>query len=380
MVLVTEAAPGGKKLNIALKKNDKYKPNAKASLDKAIAKYGKNKTHFDTYTISAASTKGGVSVTDYESDSQYFGTVTVGTPGVKLKLNFDTGSSDLWFGSTSCTSCGSSQVLYNPSKSSTYKKDGRYWSIAYGDGSTSSGTSAYDTVELGGFKIKKQAIQLAKKESSSFVNGPIDGILGLGFDKMTSIRGVKTPMDNLISQGLISKPIFGVHLRKASKGGGGEYTFGSYDSSKFKGRLTTVPVDNSRGYWGVKVKKTKVGTKSVTGSFDAILDTGTTLLLFPTRIASKIANAYNAKSLGDGTYSIDCDTSKLKPLIFSMGSSTFEVPTDSLIFQKMGNKCMAGFGEGELDMAILGDVFLKNNYVVFNQKVPEVRIAPSSDA
>jgi aryl carrier-like protein len=78
-----------------------------------------------------------------------------------------------------------------------------------------------DTVELGGFSIKKQTIELAKEESDTFASGPIDGLLGLGFDSITTVKGVKTPVDNLISQGLISSPIFGVHLGKASKGGGG---------------------------------------------------------------------------------------------------------------------------------------------------------------
>lgn len=120
-----------------------------------------------------------------------------------------------------CDSCGSSQTLYDSSKSSTYQKDGRPWSIKYGDGSTSSGILAYDTVNLGGLTIKKQTIELAKTESDTFVNGAIDGLLGLAFDSIASVRGVKTPVDNLISQGLISKPIFGVHLGKASNGGGG---------------------------------------------------------------------------------------------------------------------------------------------------------------
>lgn len=123
--------------------------------------------------------------------------------------------------STLCSDCGSSQTRYNPSKSSTYQKDGRPWSIQYGDGSSSSGILGIDTVELGGLTIKKQTIELAKTESDTFASGEIDGLLGLAFDSITTVRGVKTPVDNLISQGLISSPIFGVFLGKASNGGGG---------------------------------------------------------------------------------------------------------------------------------------------------------------
>lgn len=42
-------------------------------------------------------------------------------------------------------------------------------------------------------------------------------------------------------------------------------------------------------------------------------------------------------------------------------------------------KGIAGFGYSNLDFAIIGDTFLKNNYVVFNQRVPNVRIAASID-
>ncbi|KAG1242287.1 hypothetical protein G6F68_016263 [Rhizopus microsporus] len=130
-----------------------------------------------------------------------------------------------------------------------------------------------------------------------------------------------------------------------------------------------------KGFWGVTVKNTKIGGTTVSASFDAILDTGTTLLLLPDNVAANVARSYGASDNGDGTYSITCDTSKLQPLVFTLGSSTFEVPSDSLIFEKNGNKCIAGFAAGG-DLAILGDVFLKNNYVVFNQQVPEVQIAP----
>ncbi|CAO3676308.1 unnamed protein product [Rhizopus stolonifer] len=373
MALSVEAAPSGKKLNVALSKNTNYKPNAKNAIQKAIAKYGKHRNV--SSSSSSTESTGSVPVTDYENDIEYYGKVTVGTPGVTLKLDFDTGSSDLWFASTLCTNCGSSQTKYNPSSSSTYAKDGRAWSISYGDGSSASGILGTDTVTLGGLKISKQTIELSKREASSFQSGPSDGLLGLGFDSITTVSGVKTPVDNLISQGLISEPIFGVYLGKESNGGGGEYIFGGYDSSKFSGSLTTVPVDSSNGWYEITVKSSAVGSSKVSSSFSAILDTGTTLLILPNSVASAVAKAYGASDNYDGTYTIDCNAS-LKPLVFTIGSSTFEVPSDSLIFEQDGSTCYAAFGYGDYDFAIFGDVFLKNNYVVFNQEVPQVQIAP----
>lgn len=232
---------------------------------------------------------------------------------------------------------------------------------------------------MGGLVIKNQTFGLAKFQSPSFASDPMDGLLGLGFNTITTVKGIKTPMDNLISQKVIDYPIFGVHLGKAIKDGGGEFLFGGYNKNKFKGNLTTIPVDKSDGFWNVKVSSIKIGAKKVHGSFNGILDTGTTLLIFTDSIAKKVAKAYNAKDNLDGTFTISCDTSKLKPLKFTMNRKTFNVPTDSLIFEKYDTYCIAGFGYAHTNLSIIGDTFLKNNYVVFNQKVPNVRIAASID-
>jgi hypothetical protein len=234
-----------------------------------------------------------------------------------------------------------------------------------------------DTVNLGGLNIKKQTIELAKKESSQFASDVIDGLLGLGFNTITTVSGVKTPVDNLVSQGLISSPVFGVWLGRQKNGGGGEYIFGGSNPKHYTGSLTTVPIDNSQGWWSITVDSLKVGTSSAVGSFNGILDTGTTLLLLTDSDASKVAAKYNATDNGDGTYTIECDTSSFEPLVFSINGATFNVPAEDLVFQQEGNTCYASFGYGGLDFAILGDTFLKNNYVIFNHNVPLVQIAAS---
>ncbi|CAO3628892.1 unnamed protein product [Mucor hiemalis] len=380
MAFSAEAAPSGKHLSISLQQNSNYKPDAHRAIAIASVKYGHPFSHVNNATSSdkvSSLSSGKVPVINHANDSEYYGTVAIGTPPQKFKVNFDTGSSDLWIASTLCSSC-KGHKRYDPKKSKTYIKDGRKWSISYGDGSTANGILASDKINIGGIVIKKQTIGLAKYESSSFESDPVDGLLGLGFNKITTVKGVRTPVDNMIKQKLISKPIFGVSLGKAGKGGGGgEYLFGAYNKKKFKGSLSTVPVDSSKGFWGITVKKLQSGGKSLSGSFDGILDTGTTLLLFTNSMAKTVAKSHSATDNGDGTFTIPCDTSKLKPLVFTIGKSTFNVPVDSLIFEKSGNRCIAGYGYANLPFAILGDVFLKNNYVVFNQQVPEVQIAAS---
>ncbi|KAI8088639.1 rhizopuspepsin 2 precursor [Halteromyces radiatus] len=369
-VALIQAAPvADQHLSFPLEANPHYVKNATRSLLKAQAKYAR-------FSVSAQSSAGTVPMTDYGNDVEYYGTVEFGTPPQKLQLDFDTGSSDLWIASTLCSGCSSRQHKYDPSKSSTYKKEGKPWKISYGDGSHANGVTGIDTVTLGGLAIKNQRIELAQQESSSFAQGPNDGLLGLGFNTIASVPNTKTPVDNLIAQNLISKPIFGVYLGKKSTGGGGEYVFGGINNDHVGGKFTTVNVDPSQGFWSIKVDGFSVGSGPSRNPFNAIVDTGTTLILLEDSVAQALGQAYGGQQNSDGTFTIPCSTPK--DLTFSIAGTKFVVPGKDIIFQNEGSTCYAGFASaGSIPFAILGDVFLKNVYTVFEQSSsPTVQFAP----
>ncbi|KAI9289206.1 aspartic peptidase domain-containing protein [Umbelopsis sp. AD052] len=359
-------------LKVPLKTNPHFKRNARAAVLKAMNKYKMFQSDPSRHNLA---TTGTVNLTDYENDLLYYGEITIGTPGQTVKLDFDTGSSDLWFATTLCPRCvGKSR--YDSSKSSTYHKDGRPWHIGYGDGSSASGICGIDDVNIGGLTIKSQTIEMAEKISSGLITDPSDGILGLGFNKLTTVPGTKTPVDNMIAQGLISKPIFSVFLGKETNGGGGEYLFGGINYSKFRGTLATVPVDASHGFWIVAVGSSSIGSTSIR-AFSGIIDTGSTLLMLPNFQANQVAKALNAVDNRDGTYSISCNVADLQDLKLNIGGKNYLVPAADLIFEQIGpDQCLAAFAYSGSNVGILGDTFLKNNYVVFQQEVPpSVQIA-----
>ena len=144
----------------------------------------------------------------FQNDLEYVVPVTIGTPGVTLNLDLDTGSSDLWVWSSELAHASryTGHNIYNPSKSSSAKKASGSWNISYGDGSSASGNVYSETVTVGDVVIKGQAVELAEKLSSSFLqDGGNDGLLGLAWPAINTVspKSVATPVENMISKKLI---------------------------------------------------------------------------------------------------------------------------------------------------------------------------------
>lgn len=91
--------------------------------------------------------------------------------------------------------------MYDAKKSNSYRKvSGSSWKIKYGDGSTASGIVGRDNVTLGGLCVENQAIELASKLSAQFTQSAGDGLLGLAFGKINTVKPkpVATPVENMV--------------------------------------------------------------------------------------------------------------------------------------------------------------------------------------
>lgn len=113
----------------------------------------------------------------------------------------------------------------------------------------------------------------------------------------------------------------------------GSYDFGFIKSSKYTGDIKYLPVDNSQGFWGVTSTSYGVGDSSnmKDKSINAIIDTGTTLLLVP----KKVLKAYykqvdGAKNSDDaGGYIFPCDTF-LPDFLIGLGDYTAVIPGSAI--------------------------------------------------
>ncbi|KAK7184986.1 eukaryotic aspartyl protease [Paraphaeosphaeria sporulosa] len=312
--------------------------------------------------------KGEVKAEDQLNDSMYLCPVAIGTPPQVCNLHFDTGSSDLWLWSTELdsktqsTGKSSGHNIYSPKSSSTWKKiSGSSWKIRYGDGSNASGIVGTDNVTLGGLCVENQAIELASKLSPQFIKGAGDGLLGLAFGKINTVKpkAVKTPVESMIDQDDIEEgeELFTCYLgswRDKDEEDQGEsfFTFGYIDEDVVKRcgtEMHYVPIDSSKGFWQFKSESAIVNGRIIdrTGN-TAIADTGTTLaLVFP----------------------VDTPAEALPKVTVAVGDKQFEIQKEDFGFAKCGNGMQYGGiqSRGDSTFDILGDTWLKAVYVVFDQ-------------
>ncbi|XP_070604613.1 embryonic pepsinogen-like [Erythrolamprus reginae] len=305
-------------------------------------------------------------------DSQYYGTIYIGTPPQEFTVIFDTGSSNLWVPSVSCKSQACTKHRrFNPSLSSTFKSTKQTLAIWYGTGNMA-GMLGYDTVKVSSYIDTNQPFGLSTVEPGNvFTYAQFDGILGLAYPSIAVDQA--TPVfDNMMKEGLVQQNLFSVYLsRKAT---GSMITFGGIDHSHYTGPINWIPV-SQQSYWQITMDSVLVNGKKIAcnNGCQAIVDTGTSLLAGPTNAVSSILTAIGATQ---GQSVINCsDLSKLPDVVFVINGIHFPLPPAAYTQQIVPGYCGTGFQPGGGDSWILGDVFIREYYSIFDRGNNRVGLA-----
>jgi saccharopepsin len=325
-----------------------------------------------------------VPVHDFEN-AQYYGPITVGTPPQKFNVIFDSGSSNLWVPGEKCTNCGF-HPRYNDAKSSTYHANGTAFKILYGSGPVS-GFLSDDDISVGEAQVTQQRfaeITDVKGLGLAYAIGKFDGILGLAFQSI-SIMHIPTVFQNLVEQKAIKDPVFAFYL-PSTTGSDGEMDIGGIDSSHYTGTLDYHKVTNA-DYWELGLDSFDIGGKSVSNTTKAVIDTGTSLLAGPIAEVKAIAKLIGATPfpLQPKEYTVPCaSVSGLPNLDFTLGGKTYTLEPKDYIINAENTICllgMVGIDESRIPSPIgpfwiLGDIFIRQFYTVFDFGQQRVGFAP----
>lgn len=311
-----------------------------------------------------------VPVTNF-MNAQYFSEIGIGTPPQTFKVVLDTGSSNLWVPSSECGSIACYlHNKYDSSASSSYKKNGTSFDIRYGSGSVS-GFTSQDVLKIGDLTVKNQLFGEATNEPGlAFAFGRFDGILGLGFDRI-SVNRMTPPFYEMIHQNLLDEPVFAFYLGDTSDSDDSECVFGGINKDHIDGKITTIPL-RRKAYWEVDLDAVMYGKEvaELEGT-GVILDTGTSLIALPSQLAEMINAEMGAKRGYNGQYSIDCNKrDSLPDVTFKLSGYEFSIGPYDYILEVSGSCISSFFGmdfpEPVGPLAILGDSFLRRWYSIYD--------------
>ncbi|KAG8948173.1 hypothetical protein FRC04_009972 [Tulasnella sp. 424] len=323
-----------------------------ATIAKRSTLGGARSAPFDVHGRRASSGKNPLTDVFDIFDQLYYGPLSVGTPAQSTTVDFDTGSSDLWL---------------------------PLFSAQYGDGSIAIGQIATDQVTVAGLTVPKQGFGAVTNGTGVLLGGPHAGMLGLGFP--ANARTGATPFFiNLAESGSLASNVFSFYMAR-NGGSGSELCIGCVNSAKYTGSIKYYDLDPSatngeQKFWNIPSDGFSYNGGPSTGSFSAMIDSGTSLIYIPTAAAealyAKIPGAKAAPAgSAPGFYTYPCN-SNLGPITLSFNGDKYAInPVDFNLgpVSSGSSTCIAGIvgrdptGEG---IAIIGDAFMKNWYSVFD--------------
>ncbi|OAQ33178.1 acid protease [Linnemannia elongata AG-77] len=342
----------------------------------------------DTGANSTTEPFGSIQLTNIENDVMYTIPFGLGTPAQKFNVIIDTGSPITWLSSSSCVTepCLTATRFHCESSTSCTTLNNTF-SASYVSGQGVSGHYVAETYTIGSLQFRGAAGIVTQNKAQ--LPSKVDGIMGLWY----YAAGSAVPILNVLSNNtLLPRNMIGIWLQSTTPNGrssgsgvppgassaGGEITFGGVDTTKFQGEITYVNCAGKRP-WSVPVGGITVGGAKidVNGALAAI-DTGTTAMLVPRAISDAIngaiPGAVRVTSQG-GLWYLPCNGDTVITMTF--GTLTFQIPYTHLALQsarsktQQGDYCLSAvmFPSGStviIQEWLIGDVFLKNVYSVFD--------------
>ncbi|KAK1633427.1 aspartic peptidase domain-containing protein [Colletotrichum phormii] len=342
------------------------------------ASKSKRQSLYRIVTAADTTLKTAAAVAQDGTDFSYFAQVKLGSKEKPLWMLIDTGAGTSWVMGSSCTSSACAKHgSYGPTDSDTYKATGETFAVAYGSGSVK-GDKITDTVSFAGMKFDFQ-FGVANETSDDFNHFPFDGILGL------SMAGGETDnfMQVVKSSGQLPANIFCVYLNRAADGPNtSEISFGTCNTDKYTGNITYTGVGNDNGDWAIPLDGIQYdGLKSGAAGKLAYVDTGTSYVFGPqTDVAAFHKNIPGSTSDDGTTYKVPCDSNKDVTYTFS-GVSYVISPKDWRSSPAADGTCTSNIYGHEVVAGawLLGDVFLKNVYAVFDKDQKRIGFATRVD-
>lgn len=323
----------------------------------------------NTYSVQTAvtpSATGSVGIDQDGTDFAYFIDVDFGSTGKTMYMLCDTGAGTTWVMGKDCdsTACGM-HTTWDPSESTTLSETDYSFSIAYGTGKVS-GALVEDKISVAGIEVTME-FGVADTTSSDFEHFAFDGILGLAMTK----GATDNFMGSLQEDKLLKSNVFSFDLNRAEDGSNtGELTFGGIDSSRYTGDITYTSVDSSaNGEWAIMLDDMGYdGTNAGVTDKLAYIDTGTTYAFGPSDDVAALHELIPGANSTDGvTYTAPCDSNRSMSMTFSGVDHDISVK-DWLSDPSSSGVCTSNIYGQEVVSGgwLVGDVFLKNVYTVFD--------------
>ncbi|KAI0119391.1 acid protease [Daldinia grandis] len=320
----------------------------------------------------------------------------------KFYLVPDTASSDTWVASERFKCLAPFSGLEIPQKECAFgplykgdfpdgKVDNVNLNISYISGEYLNGPMGFANITVGNVTVPKQQFGLV--DIAAFIgDGTSSGIIGLGLRGLTAaFRGNDprndsaanlanySPFIETMGTSKAADPIVGFALSR--DGNRSFIAFGGVPPVK-TGEYTTVPIQKTTNngkadYSFYDIAPDSISWNSSTVSQVAtdlphmLVDSGTTINLFPPKVATAINNAYTppGKQRGGLVWSIPCNATPPTLDIVIGGKAIRTHPSSMVVNQPAydgSTECLSGIGAGQPGSYILGDTFMQEIVAVFD--------------